>query len=200
MHNRLTYPLVLTAFLLVFSHGMAKADCYTQCDADYASCNHNCPQCPCYEIYQACFDGCQYADTDHDGVTDPNDNCTETYNPNQADCDNDGAGDACDSQDNSWTLVTIGNSRCAVDEGRKLKGVELRFSSQDYYRSACTGATCYKKVGYGTIMCTWGSDSQDLYHCCRKKRCNLDPIYDFVPCPDCDGAWGDYCGTPRCPF
>lgn len=35
-------------------------------------------------------------DTDGDSVNDPRDNCPRTYNPNQADSDGDGAGDACD--------------------------------------------------------------------------------------------------------
>lgn len=39
-------------------------------------------------------------DPDNDGVTD-NDNCPNTYNPDQADSDNDGIGDACDSIDNN---------------------------------------------------------------------------------------------------
>jgi len=36
------------------------------------------------------------ADTDHDGVPDHTDNCTEVVNADQADLDADGAGDACD--------------------------------------------------------------------------------------------------------
>jgi hypothetical protein len=39
-------------------------------------------------------------DTDGDGVTDASDNCVNVSNANQADIDNDGTGDACDSQDN----------------------------------------------------------------------------------------------------
>lgn len=35
-------------------------------------------------------------DTDKDGVIDKNDNCPTTYNPNQADSDGDGIGDACE--------------------------------------------------------------------------------------------------------
>jgi len=39
-------------------------------------------------------------DTDSDGVEDSQDNCPNNANANQADLDNDGLGDACDSQDN----------------------------------------------------------------------------------------------------
>ena len=43
-------------------------------------------------------DPCVYTpDTDEDGVPDPNDNCFDTPNPDQADTDGDGSGDACDN-------------------------------------------------------------------------------------------------------
>ena len=38
-----------------------------------------------------------FTDTDSDGVADSNDNCPETPNPDQADFDHDGVGDACDA-------------------------------------------------------------------------------------------------------
>jgi predicted extracellular nuclease len=40
-------------------------------------------------------------DTDNDGVPDATDNCPNVANPDQADFDNDGAGDACDSDDDN---------------------------------------------------------------------------------------------------
>jgi peptidoglycan/xylan/chitin deacetylase (PgdA/CDA1 family) len=39
------------------------------------------------------------SDTDADGVPDSEDNCPNTYNPDQTDSDGDGIGDACDSAD-----------------------------------------------------------------------------------------------------
>jgi hypothetical protein len=36
------------------------------------------------------------ADADGDGLCDANDNCSAVFNPDQADCDHDGSGDACE--------------------------------------------------------------------------------------------------------
>ncbi len=43
-------------------------------------------------------------DTDNDGVLDVNDNCPNTYNPNQSDADGDGVGDVCDDSDADGVL------------------------------------------------------------------------------------------------
>ncbi len=42
-----------------------------------------------------------YGDHDNDGVPDAQDNCPGTYNPDQADFDGDGLGDACDPDDDN---------------------------------------------------------------------------------------------------
>jgi hypothetical protein len=187
--------------LVFLTFATALADCPATCQNSYNECFQSCSLCNCSQEYEWCLDNCQYADTDGDGINDLTDNCPDNYNPTQADCDNDGHGDVCDNQDNSWTLTVVGNSKCAVDEGSKPAGKEIKISYKDTYHSACTNATCIKKVGKYTYTCSWfNGESSDPWHCCRAKRCNLNSSQDFVPCPDCDGAWGDNCGTPRCPF
>jgi len=43
-------------------------------------------------------------DTDYDGVPDDRDNCVNIWNPNQADSDADGVGDACGDHDGDGVL------------------------------------------------------------------------------------------------
>ena len=53
-------------------------------------------------------------DSDGDGVINSNDNCPTTYNPNQADCDGDGVGDACDSFNGTETYLGYTDSFVAA--------------------------------------------------------------------------------------
>ncbi|MCA9545743.1 MAG: thrombospondin type 3 repeat-containing protein, partial [Myxococcales bacterium] len=60
-------------------------------------------------------DGCSAdcdieVDTDGDGILDPNDNCPDVANPNQADFDLDGLGDACDPDDDGDGVPDAGDN------------------------------------------------------------------------------------------
>jgi hypothetical protein len=46
-------------------------------------------------------------DFDGDGVLDSEDNCPNTYNPDQLDLDGDGIGDVCDEDDDNDGIVDI---------------------------------------------------------------------------------------------
>jgi hypothetical protein len=46
------------------------------------------------------------SDTDNDGLPDIADNCPDTYNPDQADSDNDGIGNACDAITTTTTILS----------------------------------------------------------------------------------------------
>ena len=58
-------------------------------------------------------------DTDEDGVANGDDNCPNTYNPDQADIDSDGAGDACDVCDNANVYV-LGNVTGDVEDNEPV--------------------------------------------------------------------------------
>ncbi len=94
--------------------------CEQQCQNDVNACELSCgpehpdddPPCVdiCYDEYQDCLDFCQTQnDDDNDGVINANDNCPNTPNANQADCDGDGVGNACDTF--NGTIVTLSQSR-----------------------------------------------------------------------------------------
>ena len=127
-------------------------------------------------------------DPDGDGVVNTSDNCQCVANNNQANCDGDAYGDACDYQDNSWRLISVGTRNCYLDEDQHWDGTTLELYYQNVYRSTCTGQTCYDKYLRSTTTCSWGSDT---YNCCKSKW----GIYE------CGGVWNvDNCGLPRCNF
>jgi len=185
------------AISLFFSTTTLFADCQRGCIEAYESCSQSCSQCLCQEDYNSCLSSCQYADSDSDGVLDPSDNCPDTPNANQADCDGDGIGDACDIQDNSWGLNSVGASYCGYASALKWNGREIRLYTRDLYTSACTGATCYKRVQQRTFNCGWYSESTD-FDCCRLKVCGSTS----GPCAACFNAWYGNCssGLSYCPF
>ncbi len=56
------------------------------------------------------------ADTDDDGVIDGVDNCPTTYNPDQADSDGDGTGDACDEELDSCPADLDGDGMVGIND------------------------------------------------------------------------------------
>ncbi len=80
------------------------------------------PLCVCNPDSAGCID------SDGDGILDQADNCRNVYNPDQADCDHDGIGDACDSV-NQWpttfddqNVSTIAASSVCLITGYDSKG------------------------------------------------------------------------------
>jgi cysteine-rich repeat protein len=65
-------------------------------------------------------------DYDCDNVTDKKDNCKFVWNPDQADCDNDGKGDVCDSNNECFPTSVCGNNIFELgeecDDGNLVNG------------------------------------------------------------------------------
>ena len=86
-------------------------------------------------------------DIDGDGLEAQHDNCPYIYNPDQANCDGDGKGDACDNENGTWVFE-------GTDEleyiGRVTGGgnptCEIWNSVRDRYRdvSSCGGGIQYE--------------------------------------------------------
>ncbi len=127
-------------------------------------------------------------DLDGDGVINTSDNCQCLANSNQANCDFDAYGDACDLQDNSWRRISVGTRNCYLDEDEHIYVKTLELYYQDVYRSSCTGQTCYDKYLKDSVDCPLGSN---IYNCCQDE-------WDIF---ECGGVWNqDTCGLPRCNF
>lgn len=150
----------------------------------------------------SCEEGCLFAgqgttcaefwgnpanDYDSDGVNNSADNCRCTPNSNQANCDGDSWGDACDSVDNSWYLYQTSTATCYVDVDNHFLYETMEMYGKKVYRSACTGATCVKNLLLTDFDCFPDADLS----CC-------DGHWDYF---SCRLPWNyDNCGQPKCSF
>lgn len=93
--------------------------CVTACRQAYFSCVQSCYDSLCQSYcdldHQSCLLNCPNFDSDGDGVANGSDNCPETPNASQADCDGDYLGDACDSFSAVYRRVTS-ESTCMTDK------------------------------------------------------------------------------------
>ncbi|MCH4551718.1 pectinesterase family protein [Aestuariibaculum lutulentum] len=82
-------------------------------------------------------------DSDNDGVADAVDNCIDTYNPDQADMDNDGIGDVCDDSDGDGLVDSEDNCPNST-EGANIDvfGCEVFELPADNYSIVTTASTC----------------------------------------------------------
>lgn len=130
----------------------AGSSCATQCrlNGDWSNCGG----------YGVCNQ-----DPDGDGVV--NDNCPYHYNPNQADCDADGAGDACDGMPGIFQQVSP-TVPCYIVDRLHFGYRDQRLFEEGLFRdiSNCNRPDEWRKVGERTGTC-WFSLATSATVCCQ---------------------------------
>jgi hypothetical protein len=130
-------------------------------------------------------------DLDSDGVANSSDNCLCTPNANQADCDQDSAGDACDNQNVKWVPIeSLG--WCETDFDTKVW--LMKFTIEKYgatrYQNLCGGATCVDKFLLISKSCDWSTTG-----CGTSASACCTCWFGFEGCTNLTS-----CGSPSCPF
>lgn len=95
--------------------------CSQDCTRAYIACTRECAldpggggDCGCHDQLQSCRLSCPNGDVDLDGVLNGVDNCPANANANQANCDGDWQGDACDPLNANYQPVG-GERTCMTD-------------------------------------------------------------------------------------
>ena len=148
--------------------GLSSSDCTTPCEGYLGSTN--------------CGGGGN--DLDGDGIANGSDNCVCQTNANQADCDTDGAGDACDARNEKWVFVQdLGY--CDWDGDAHFGSMDIELYAADRYQNQCDGNYCSKKRLLQSGTCygfmSSGSCCNSLY---GSSICSID----------------NQCGLPNCSF
>lgn len=126
-------------------------DCRNICNSE-SLCNRGCTiSC---NTHSTCGEyGVCNPDPDGDSVI-WNDNCPSTYNPNQADCDGDGRGTACDTDNGIWSQ--IGATSMCVIIGRTHVGyvdVQAHYEAEYQDVSACGSPNSWKRFAVPGTTC-----------------------------------------------
>ncbi|MEA2563618.1 MAG: hypothetical protein QOH06_5122 [Acidobacteriota bacterium] len=195
--------LLLGSFLLalVLAPASAQAQWCQGIDGPYWCGDPDACQAICSEPGSDCTTSCKRfgntwatcgaggGDNDADGVADDIDNCTCSANADQADCDEDGIGDACDSQNEKWVYVQdLGE--CDIDRHATGTEWDVQRMGAKRYRNVCNNTYCSDRYVIQEESCTfsfWGC-GKGYIECCE---CQFG--YDTCHQPS-------VCGEPNCPF
>lgn len=162
--------------------------CPYVCDTNGGSCDEPCTNG--FRSYITCgqYRGAPANDLDSDGVANTGDNCLCIANTNQANCDGDSQGDACDFQNEKWVLVAD-RGVCDFDTDAHLYYWTAEVYGLKQYQNVCNGSICYDRYLAGSANCNYspsGCGSGGI-ECCDCKFPGL-----------CYPLCANY--SPSCPF
>jgi hypothetical protein len=146
--------------------------CADACRGDFSLCNIDCPNCTiCRRQLNNCLARCDSVDSDGDGRLDGSDNCPGSYNPDQANCDGDSLGNACDPLNASY-IVTVPERTCMIDKDEHVayKTFEHWVERMEHDVSACGAPDRWIRRIRQDEDCSFNvSDEQ----CCRGLTASL---------------------------
>jgi hypothetical protein len=175
------------------SVGMEQAELVATCPfvcKPTTSCSTGCSGQGTCRNYGQCAD----LDTDGDGVPSGRDNCPSVSNPNQANCDGDALGDACETDLGRYTLVRFGNTLCQFDPDLHIDGADVEIYTADLYRdTSCRHLPdAYLKRQVASVHCGFHSEGT----CENRVTQRVIELAAQGYTPATDGE-GDDCPLPR---
>lgn len=178
--------------------------CYTSCYNIYdvlISCNASHPSCGGMGgvVGQGCGDGgCWWdytigyenssncpsdcpLDADHDGVLDGVDNCPTVSNANQANCDGDSAGNACDTENGTFALVVGTETFCYLRSRTHFGYIEQNLFIEGRFRdsSACHSPDKWRQIDVRDGSCFPYPGGFDHDSCCAFLWPNHHCLSDY---------------------
>ena len=142
------------------------------CGSEGWTCDTSCTRAGGLSSTCGQFAGNPANDLDGDGVVNTSDNCLCTPNSNQADCDGDGTGNVCDSENANYQLVS--NERCWIDRDVHVVYYDL----EDYWErryvdfGSCGAADKYVRYRYNTAHCAGFPAPPPVQQCCTELIVN----------------------------
>ena len=108
---------------------------------------------------------CPNGDADGDDVPNGWDNCPQDFNADQADCDGDGRGDACDSESARYVAVTPERT-CSTDKDNHILFITFEHHVEWLERdaSSCGAPDRWRSRVRDSARCTSAISDED---CCR---------------------------------